>query len=99
MAYEIVFPSKGVENEFEKTLKRIPAHYKKSIIQSIRNLKQNPRPPGKRAKKLKGLVAVSYFIAQFRLRVGPYRVLYDVDDRQKKVVLLKLLKRDEHTYD
>ena len=38
------------------------------------------------------------FTAEYRLRVGSYRVLYDIDDRNKKVVLLKLAKRDEHTY-
>lgn len=41
---------------------------------------------------------MSQFIAQYRLRIGPYRLLYDVDDQRKKVILLKLAKRDEHTY-
>ena len=36
--------------------------------------------------------------AEYRLRVGPYRVLYDIDAQQKKVILLKLAKRDEQTY-
>jgi mRNA interferase RelE/StbE len=38
---------------------------------------------------------VSQFTAEYRLRVGACRVLYDVDDQRKKVVLLKLAKRDE----
>ena len=88
-----------MEVGFEKALRKIPADYRASIIQSIRSLGQNPRPSGKRSKKLKGQVVVSHFLAQYRLRVGPYRVLYDVDDRRKKVVVLKLLKRDEHTYE
>ena len=41
---------------------------------------------------------MSQFTAEYRLRVGPYRVLYDIDDQQKKVILLKLAKRDEQTY-
>jgi mRNA-degrading endonuclease RelE of RelBE toxin-antitoxin system len=41
---------------------------------------------------------MSQFTAQYRLRIGPYRILYDVDDRLKKVILLKLAKRDEQTY-
>jgi mRNA interferase RelE/StbE len=43
-------------------------------------------------------VTVFRYIAQHRLRVGPYRILYDLDDARKKVILLKLDKRDEHTY-
>ena len=39
---------------------------------------------------------MSQFTAEYRLRVGPYQVLYDGDDQRKKVVLLKLVKRDEH---
>ena len=38
---------------------------------------------------------MSQFTAEYRLRAGPYRVLYDVDDQRKKVVLLKLAKRNE----
>ncbi len=38
------------------------------------------------------------FVAQYRLRVGKYRVLYDIDDKNKKVILLKLEKKREHTY-
>jgi mRNA interferase RelE/StbE len=41
---------------------------------------------------------VSQFTAQYRLRISPYRLLYDIDDQRKKVILLKLAKRDEHTY-
>ncbi|MBI3810006.1 MAG: hypothetical protein HY284_06075, partial [Nitrospirae bacterium] len=46
-----------------------------------------------------GQVAVSQFIAQYRLRVGPYRILYDVDTPRKKVILLKLVRRGDHAYD
>ena len=53
-------------------------------------LGDNPRPQGKRSKKLTGELIVSRFVAEYRLRVGPYRVLYDIDDQRKKVVLLKL---------
>ena len=98
MSYEIVFPSERVEHEFEKALRKIPADYQTAIVQAVRSLSQNPRPPGKSHKKLKGHGVVSQFIAQYRLRVGPYRVLYDVDEKRKKVILLKLVKRDEHTY-
>ena len=98
MAYEVVFPSERVERLFQKVLEKIPADYQKTIIAAIRGLGVSPRPQGKRSKKLTGEIIVARFVAEYRLRVGPYRVLYDVDDQQKKVVLLKLAKRDEQTY-
>ena len=98
MAYEVVFPSKRVERLFQKALENIPTDYQSALLQAIRSLSQNPRPQGKRIKRLKGHLTVSQFTADYRLRVGPYRILYDIDDQRKKVVLLKLLKREEQTY-
>ena len=98
MDYEVVFPSERVERLFQKTLEKIPTNYRTAIIAAVRSLKTNPRPQGKRTKKLIGELIVSRFTAEYRLRVGPYRVLYDVDDQRKKVVLLKLAKRNEQTY-
>ena len=98
MPYEVVFPSERLERLFQKTLKKIPPEYQSAIVQALRALGRNPRPQGKRIKRLKGEVIVSQFTAEYRLRLGPYRVLYDVDDPRKKVILLKLLKRDERTY-
>ena len=77
---------------------KIPAEYKDAIVTAIRLQTANPRPEGKRTKKLAGQLIVSQFIAQYRLRVGPYRLLYDIDDQRKKVILLKLAKRDAQTY-
>jgi len=98
MAYEVVFPSERVERLFQKVLEKIPANYQETIISAIRSLGTNSRPQGKRTKKLTGELIVSRFVAEYRLRIGSYRVLYDIDDQRKKVVLLKLVKRDEQTY-
>jgi mRNA interferase RelE/StbE len=98
VVYEVVFPSERVEREFEKALAKLPSDYQSSIVERVRSLSRNPRPEGKSHKRLKGEVVVAQFIAQYRLRVGPYRVLYDVDDSRKKVIVLKLAKRDEGTY-
>jgi mRNA interferase RelE/StbE len=96
--YDVVFPSERVERLFQKILEKIPNDYRTAIVAAVRSLKTNPRPQGKRTKKLIGELIVSRFTAEYRLRVGPYRLLYDVDDQRKKVVLLKLAKRNEQTY-
>lgn len=98
MGYEVVFPSERVERSFHKALSKVPADYQAAIVTAVRSLAADPRPEGKRTKRLIGQIIVSRFTAEYRLRIGPYRVLYDVDDQKKKVVLLKLAKRDEQTY-
>jgi mRNA-degrading endonuclease RelE of RelBE toxin-antitoxin system len=98
MDHDIVFPSERVERLFQKTLETVPAVYRAAIVAAFRSLKPNPLPQGKRTKKLTGELIVARFTAEYRLRVGPYRVLYDVNDQRKKVVLLKLAKRNEQTY-
>ncbi|NGZ09819.1 MAG: type II toxin-antitoxin system RelE/ParE family toxin [Nitrospira sp. LK70] len=98
MPYEVVFPSERVERAFQKSLEQISADYREAIVTAIRSLATNLKPQGKRTKKLTGQLIVLQFTAQYRLRIGPYRILYDVDDQRKKVVILKLAKRDERTY-
>jgi mRNA interferase RelE/StbE len=99
MAFELVFPSKRVEKDFEKILKKIHRDYQEKIVEALRNLVQNPRPQGKSYKKLTGHVLMSQFTAEHRIRIGPYRILYDVDDTKKKIILLKLARRSESTYE
>ena len=79
MSYEVVFPSERIEREFEKTLRKIPPDDRSAVLQAIRSLSSHPKPAGKNVKKLKGHVAIFHLIAQYRPRVGPYRILYDVN--------------------
>lgn len=95
---EVVFPSGRIEREFEKSLRKIPPDDRSAVLQAIRSLSSHPKPAGKNVKKLKGHVAVFHLIAQYRPRVGPYRILYDVNEKMNQVVLLKVLKRDEGIY-
>lgn len=55
-----------------KNLDKLPDNIAESIIFVIKKLEENPRPPGYR--KLKGRDG-------YRIRVGNYRVLYDIIDK------------------
>ncbi|MFQ5419608.1 MAG: type II toxin-antitoxin system RelE/ParE family toxin [Anaerolineae bacterium] len=55
----------------QKELSRLPALEYERVRDAIRGLTQEPRPVG--CKKLTGREG-------WRLRVGRYRVLYDIDD-------------------
>ena len=57
---------------------------------AIRGLAGEPRPQG--VAKLQGAERA------YRIRVGPYRVLYDIHDDRAMVVILKVARRSETTY-
>jgi mRNA interferase RelE/StbE len=69
-----------------KDLENIPNDYTRLIAQHIDSLEDNPRPND--SKKLKG-------DAGFSLRVGTYRVLYDINDKTKVVTIYCIKHRRE----
>ncbi len=61
-----------------KEIASLPSDYARLAGQHVDQLVQNPRPRG--AKKLRGEMAYS-------LRVGVYRILYDIDDESRTVTV------------
>jgi mRNA interferase RelE/StbE len=70
--YDIVFIRAA-----RRELEALPDEVGERILSSIRPLGKTPRPPG--AKKLKGESNL------WRIRVGDYRVLYEIQDEIKRI--------------
>lgn len=97
MKYDIRLPTASIEKKFLKALNAVsPKEIQEQIKGKILSLADNPRPYGE--PKIKPPLEVYNYVAQYRLRVGNYRVLYDVDDKRKTVWILALRKRNEKTY-
>ena len=71
----------------EKDLERLPAQIVRRVQNAIRELAANPRPPG--YKKLKG------YENTYRLRVGVYRVLYEIHDDTIVVLIVRVRHRKD----
>jgi mRNA interferase RelE/StbE len=56
------------------------------VLAATRNLESNPRPPG--CLRLEGRTS-------WRLRVGDYRVLYEINDDKRTVLILDVYHRRE----
>lgn len=67
-----------IKRSAEKEMDRLPDKTFRRIAQAILKLERDPRPPG--STKLRGL-------QDYRLRVGPYRILYSVDDPKRVVAV------------
>ena len=63
----------------QRELASLPAGTYERVRDAIRGLSQNPRPPG--CLKLTGREG-------WRIRVGNYRVIYEIDDNQRAVTVL-----------
>ena len=97
MKYNAHFPNHSSEKKFQKGLEAIHSQkIQDEIMKAVESLANHPRPHGE--PKIKPPLIVYQFTAQCRVRVGDYRVLYDVDDKKKVVWILALRKRNERTY-
>ncbi|OKH37036.1 addiction module antitoxin [[Phormidium ambiguum] IAM M-71] len=75
MSYAVLIPK-----PVQKQLDNLPEDVNSRIVEKILSLAEEPRPPG--VKKLKG------FENEYRVRVGDYRVRYEVNDETLTVVVL-----------
>ena len=69
-----------------KELDSIPKRDLKPIVERMRNLSEIPRPPG--CEELSGE-------DRYRVRQGPYRIVYSIDDKSHEVLVVKVGHRRE----
>ncbi len=84
MAYAIEFKPAAVRD-----LKRLPVAAAKRLARAIDRLSSDPRPRG--LKKLKGKGDHVFY----RLRVGDYRVIYQVEEERVVVLVVRIAGRKD----
>ena len=82
MAYSILLRPAAVRD-----LKALSGGVRRRVEATIDRLRDEPRPSG--VKKLVG------FDNEWRLRVGDYRVLYIIDDSEKRILVARVAHRRE----
>jgi mRNA interferase RelE/StbE len=81
MKFQIILP-KSVQKELD----RLPDEIANRILARLAGLETNPRPAD--VKKLKGRDA-------WRIRVGDYRVIYEIHDRVLQIIVITVGHRCE----
>ncbi|SHN92946.1 hypothetical protein BHECKSOX_1901 [Bathymodiolus heckerae thiotrophic gill symbiont] len=79
-------------NKAQKDLRKIPINNVKQILIKIDELEH---PRNKWSKKIEKLAKHQY---DYRMRVGNYRVMFDLNKTAKIVHIEKIGKRDGNTY-
>lgn len=80
-SYELVF-----RRSVSRDLRSIPKRDVARILERIRKLASDPRPPG--CEKLTGQ-------ERYRIRQGVYRILYEIEDACVTVTVVKVAHRRE----
>ena len=75
-----------IKKSAERELRQIPKADLRRILTKIKNLGQNPRPLG--SEKLSEQ-------ERYRIRQGDYRVVYTIDDTERRVDVVKIGHRRE----
>jgi mRNA interferase RelE/StbE len=82
MSYELL-----IERRAEKDLKKLEPFLFAVAVEKIKSLSKNPHPPGSR--KLSGSQN------DWRIRIGDYRVLYEIDNKARTIKIMRVKHRRE----
>jgi len=84
--YKAVFSRKA-----EKSFKRIPREYQLRLKDDILELENNPLCCGT-------IKLINYPIAKYRHRTDDYRILFDIWEEKKVLMILDIQRRTSTTY-
>jgi len=76
-----------IERNAEKNFKKTPKEIKKKNIAAVAELKNNPRPLNVRK--------ISDSESSYRIRIGDYRIIYEIDEKRKKINIFRIRHRKE----
>ena len=82
--------SPAADRDIEKLRGRIQRHSFERVRSAIRSLAENPRPY--KVRRIEGAERA------YRVRVGDYRVVYEIYDKERLVLIIQVARRMEATY-
>jgi len=74
-----------LEKRAEREIKKLPAELFYRFIPKLKSLSENPKPPG--CRKITGTKN------DWRIRIGDYRIIYEIDEHEKAVKVMRIRHR------
>ena len=75
-----------IRRQAQKALDRLPRSDFPAVIEAVKDLAQSPRPRGIEKVRTTGL---------WRIRQGDYRIIYAIDDDERRVTVVRIGHRRE----
>lgn len=82
MTYEIIFKPSA-----EKALSKLPKNIQARVLEKIAILEENPRP--------NGVVKLEDSDNLYRIRMGDFRIIYSIQDKELLVLVVGIKNRRE----
>lgn len=82
--------SPSADRDLDKLKGQIKRQDFERLREAVRSLAEEPRPQG--VRKIRGAEKA------YRIRVGSYRVVYEIYDNDSLVLILQIARRSETTY-
>ncbi len=82
MEYELI-----IKPSAEKGLDKVPLPFRRRILDAVKELRKNPRPAG--------VVKLAGDDNLWRIRVGNYRVVYEIHDDRLIILVLRVAHRKD----
>jgi mRNA interferase RelE/StbE len=76
-----------LERRAQRDIKKLPTEAFHRIIPSVKALAEDPKPPG--CRKIAGSKN------DWRIRIGEYRVIYEIDEHAEAVKVMRVRHRKE----
>jgi len=76
-----------LERRAQRDIKKLPTEVFQRIIPHIKALAEDPKPPG--CRKIAGSKN------DWRIRIGEYRVIYEIDEHAEAVKVMRIRHRKE----
>lgn len=86
MTYQVI-----IGRDARKAIKRFPKTDQERIVKTLELISDNPRPPKCTPVRTAGPNC-------YRVRVGDYRIIYEVIDSDRAVIVARVARRSESTY-
>jgi len=83
-----MYQIESASNCIKRELRRTPHPDRRRIAEAVQTLADDQRPPG--------VVQLEQDV--YRLRVGDYRVIYKVLDEERIILIGRIVRRSESTY-
>lgn len=89
-----------VTKRARKEIRHLPGHFRQRVIQTLRNLRQEPRPINSRLLDTgKVGIEIKANVELHRIRMDPWRIIYVIEEDLHLISVLAVRKRPPYQYE